>query len=40
MSRDVEKILTNCPLCEEHSLHVIGEGKARIQQCILCGDVN
>ena len=35
----MNNIISNCPLCEEHSLHVIGEGKARIQQCIWCGYV-
>ena len=33
------KIISNCPLCEEHSLHVIGEGKVQTQQCINCGYV-
>ena len=32
------KIISNCPLCEEHSLHVIGdEGTMQTQQCINCG---
>ena len=32
------KIVSNCPLCEEHSLHVIGdEGTMETQQCINCG---
>ena len=33
------KIISNCPLCEEHSLHVIGEdgGTMETQQCISCG---
>ena len=32
------KIISNCPLCEEHSLHVIGdEGTMKTQQCINCG---
>ena len=31
------KIISNCPLCEEKSLHVMGEGNAEIQQCINCG---
>ena len=30
-------IVSNCPLCEEHSLHVTGEGKMKTQQCINCG---
>ena len=32
------KIVSNCPLCEEHSLHVIGEEVImQTQQCISCG---
>ena len=32
------KIVSNCPLCEENSLHVIGdEGTMQTQQCINCG---
>ena len=32
------KIVSNCPLCEEHSLHIIGdEGTMQTQQCINCG---
>ena len=32
------KIISNCPLCEEQSLHVIGdEGTMETQQCINCG---
>ena len=31
-------IISNCPLCEEQSLHVIGdEGNMKTQQCISCG---
>lgn len=30
-------IITNCVLCEEKSLHIIGEGEAQTQQCINCG---
>ena len=33
------KIITNCPLCEERSLHVIGQEDYKIQQCIACGYV-
>ena len=29
----------NCPLCEAHSLHVMGENEATTQQCINCGYV-
>ena len=31
------KIISNCPLCEEHSLHIIEEGGIGTQQCINCG---
>ena len=32
------KIVSNCPLCEEQSLHIIGdEGAMKTQQCISCG---
>ena len=32
------RIVSNCPLCEEQSLHVIGdEGTMDTQQCINCG---
>ena len=32
------KIVSNCPLCEEQSLHIIGdEGTMQTQQCINCG---
>jgi len=33
------KIIANCSLCEERSLHVIGEGEIQTQQCINCGYV-
>ena len=33
------KIISNCSLCEERSLHVIGEGEVQTQQCINCGYV-
>ena len=33
------KIVSNCPLCDEHSLHVIGEDELQTQQCINCGYV-
>tara|TARA_R110002020_G_scaffold325608_4_gene541220 strand:+ start:138 stop:659 length:522 start_codon:yes stop_codon:yes gene_type:complete len=32
-------IISNCPLCEQKALHVIGEGKLETQQCIHCGFV-
>ena len=31
------KIVSNCPLCEERSLHVIEENGIGTQQCINCG---
>ena len=32
------KVISNCPLCEKHALHVIGdEGTMKTQQCINCG---
>ena len=31
------KIVSNCPLCEEKSLHVIEEDGIGTQQCINCG---
>jgi Zn ribbon nucleic-acid-binding protein len=31
------KIVSNCPLCEEHALHVIEEDGIGTQQCINCG---
>ena len=31
------KIVSNCPLCEEYSLHVIEEDNIGTQQCINCG---
>ena len=30
-------IISNCPLCEQKSLHVMGEGVSQTQQCISCG---
>ena len=30
-------IVSNCPLCEAHGLHVMGELEARIMQCLNCG---
>tara|TARA_R100001443_G_C3354452_1_gene177603 strand:+ start:63 stop:545 length:483 start_codon:yes stop_codon:yes gene_type:complete len=33
------KIISNCSLCGERSLHVIGEGEMQTQQCINCGYV-
>ena len=36
----MENIISNCPLCEEHSLHLIGEDEAQLMQCIWCGYVS
>lgn len=33
------KIISNCPLCKEKSLHVIGDVENQTQQCINCGYV-
>jgi Zn ribbon nucleic-acid-binding protein len=33
-------LISNCPLCEEHGLHVFGEEEAQIMQCISCGYVS
>ena len=30
-------IVSNCPLCEEHSLHILGEEEAQMMQCLNCG---
>jgi len=34
------KIVSNCPLCEENSLHVLGEKETQMMQCINCGYVS
>ena len=31
------QIVSNCPLCEEHSLHVSEQNKLKLLQCINCG---
>ena len=33
-------IISNCPLCEEYSLHVLGKDEAQMMQCISCGYVS
>ena len=33
----MNSIVSNCPLCEEHSLHVVEEDGLGTQQCISCG---
>lgn len=36
----MEDIISNCALCEERSLHVIGKNEAQILQCVWCGYVS
>jgi hypothetical protein len=36
----MESIISNCPICEDHSLHIIGTEEAQLQQCISCGYVS
>ena len=33
----MNNIISNCPLCEEHSLHLMGQGEAQMMQCLNCG---
>ena len=33
-------IISNCHLCNERSLHLMGEGENQVQQCINCGYVS
>ena len=33
-------IISNCLLCDNHSLHLIGEDKYQMQQCVYCGYVS
>jgi hypothetical protein len=35
----MKDIISNCLLCEEHSLHVAGTEEAQVMQCINCGYV-
>jgi len=30
-------VISNCPLCEKHSLHIIGQDESKLLQCINCG---
>ena len=30
-------IVSNCPLCEEHALHILGEEESQMMQCLSCG---
>ena len=32
-------IISNCPLCEAHGLHILGEPGQQYQQCLNCGFV-
>ena len=34
------KIISDCPLCDAHGLHVIGEKGMQIMQCLNCGYVS
>ena len=34
-----DRLISNCPLCEQHSLHVMDTGNLDSQQCISCGYV-
>ena len=37
----MEKLISNCPLCEEHSLHTMGpDESSQVMQCINCGYVS
>jgi len=36
----MDNVIGNCPLCEEHSLHIIGEEENQLMQCIWCGYVS
>ena len=31
------KLVSNCPLCEEHSLHVLPQNESSLMQCLFCG---
>ena len=33
-------LISNCPLCEEHSLNVVGEEEEKVMQCLNCGYVS
>tara|TARA_R110000824_G_scaffold181260_1_gene362003 strand:+ start:1458 stop:1970 length:513 start_codon:yes stop_codon:yes gene_type:complete len=36
----MKDLVSNCFLCEEHSLHVAGKEESQIMQCISCGYVS
>ena len=31
------KIISNCPICETHNLHVIDDNNTKLMQCLTCG---
>ena len=33
----MSNLISNCKLCDEHSLHVYGDENAQIMQCVSCG---
>jgi len=33
----MNNIISNCPLCEEHSLHITEQNELKLMQCIHCG---
>jgi len=35
----MSELVSNCPLCEEHGLHVMGENETQMMQCLNCGYV-
>jgi len=37
LKENQKKVISNCPLCEEKSLHIIGQDDTETQQCIHCG---
>ena len=39
MKNEITKIISNCPLCDEKSLHIVGDDELQVQQCINCGYV-
>jgi len=40
MMEDFNRIISNCPLCEKHALHVIEQDDVGLMQCINCGYVS
>ena len=37
MNETMSNIISNCMLCEEHSLHVMNQNELKLMQCIHCG---